>query len=99
MSWSPEEIETVWQRGLEVFNYDRALWRKDECGAWIHRTDYGRRDSQYGWEIGPITSQEPGGTDALSNLRPLHWQNNALESDGRLKCAVKASGNENIAAS
>jgi hypothetical protein len=36
-----------------------------------------------------------GGTDALSNLRPLQWENNASKGAGRLKCAVTAKGDKN----
>ncbi len=96
MSWTSEQIEAVWQKGTPVANNDPAVWRKDECGAWIHRPNYGNRNSQYGWEIDHITSQDHGGSDAPSNLRPLQWQNNAAKSSGRLKCAVTASGTANV---
>jgi HNH endonuclease len=48
-----------------------------------------------GWEIDHITSQDHGGTDALSNLRPLQWKNNASKGAGRLKCVVTAKGEKN----
>lgn len=93
MSWSDEMIQKVWEKGSVIAENDKARWRKDECGAWIGRTEYGNRDSQYGWEIDHIS---PGGSDQLSNLRPLQWQNNVEKSDGRLKCNVAASGNGNV---
>ncbi len=71
---------------------DKHRWRKDECGAWIGRQDYGNRDSEYGWEVDHLS---PGGTDQVSNLMPLQWQNNIDKSDGRLKCNVTASGKHN----
>lgn len=85
----------VWNKGKTVSNNDPAVWRQDECGAWINYASYGDRKSQYGWEIDHITPQDHGGTDALSNLRPLQWQNNAAKSSGRLKCAVTAKGEDN----
>jgi hypothetical protein len=92
MSWDEQTIQKVWEKGSPVSGYDSTKWRKDECGAWIGRQYYGDRTSQYGWEIDHIS---PGGPDAVYNLRPLQWQNNVDKSDGRLKCNVTASGNQN----
>lgn len=85
-----ETIKKVWAKAVGT----DADWRKDECGAWIYRGSYGIR-SDYGWEIDHITPVSKGGSDALSNLRPLHWRNNVKKSDGRLACALRALGNEN----
>ena len=93
MAWSDEMIQKVWEKGKEVSGNDPNVWRKDECGAWIGRQQYGNRDSQYGWEVDHIA---PGGADILSNLRPLQWQNNVDKSDGRLKCNITASGKVNV---
>lgn len=69
-----DTIEGVWSTAATVSGNDPALWRKDEWGAWIHRLDYGRRHSDFGWEIhDPDHSHRGGGP--VSNLRPLHWQN------------------------
>lgn len=93
MAWTEEMIEKVWQKGKTVTGYDSSKWRKDDCNAWMSRTDYGNRQSAYGWEIDHIS---PGGSDTLSNLRPLQWQNNVDKSDGRLKCNVTSDGNKNV---
>lgn len=92
-NWSEADIQSVWEKGCEVSGNDPDKWRKDECGAWIGRSAYGNRHSQYGWEIDHIS---PGGPDILSNLRPLQWENNVDKGDGRLKCNVTASGKDNI---
>ena len=94
MAWSEEMVQAVWEKGSPVGTNDKGRWRQDECDAWIGRDEYGDRQSEYGWEIDHIS---PGGSDSLSNLRPLQWQNNIRKSDGRLKCAVVASGENNIA--
>lgn len=86
-------IQQVWNKGQIVDNNDPNEWRKDECGAWIHRSDHGNRNSQYGWEVDHIN---PSGNDSLSNLRPLQWENNANKSDGRLTCPITSSGVNNV---
>ena len=93
MAFSEEIIQKVWEKGKVVSSNDPNVYRKDECGAWIRRNQYGNRNSQYGWEVDHIS---PGGSDTLSNLRPLQWKNNTDKSDGRLKCNVTASGTENV---
>lgn len=93
MSFSENMIQDVWEKGTVVTNNDPQKWRKDQCGAWISRSLYGNRKSQYGWEIDHIS---PGGEDKLSNLRPLQWQNNVDKSDGRLKGYITAEGTENV---
>ncbi len=95
MAFDQATIDSVWRKGAIVNGVDSNEWRKDECGAWIAYNHYGDRNSIYGWEIDHITSQEHGGGDELSNLRPLQWQNNASKGSGRLVCVVTAHGNQN----
>lgn len=92
-NFSDDTIQRVWEQGKAVANNDPNIWRKDECGAWMNRQSYGNRNSHYGWEIDHIS---PGGSDILSNLRPLQWENNVDKSDGRLKCNITASGTDNV---
>lgn len=93
MGVSEETIQKVWEKGKIVSNNSPDVWRKDQCGAWIKRTEHGNRDSQYGWEIDHIS---PDGGDSLSNLRPLQWKNNVATGEGRLKCPVTAQGTRNV---
>jgi hypothetical protein len=92
MSYTDETVLEVWERAMSVENNDSSIWRKDECGAWIQRTMYGDRHSQYGWEIDHLQAQGP---DHVSNLRPLHWKNSTGTGDGRLICRVTSSGVDN----
>ena len=90
MSFSDDVVQKVWGKGAIVPGYDPNVWRKDQCGAWIGRTQYGNRNSEQGWEIDHIKPEADGGGDELSNLRPLQWQNNASKQDGRLTCPIRA---------
>lgn len=73
-------IEAVWTKGRVIFGYDRNVWRQDDYGGYMRRSDYGNRDSEYGWEIDHIVTIANGGTDDLSNLRPLYWRNNVARN-------------------
>jgi len=92
----PATIEAVWQKGavLSNPNVDGRTWRKDVCSAWILRSEYGNRNSDYGWEIDHIVTKDDGGSDDLSNLRPLQWENNNLRGTP-FACTIK-SGNQKI---
>ncbi len=95
MAFTDEIIEEVWKKAKTVQNNKPSEFRKDQCGAWIARNQYGNRSSMYGWEIDHITPVSNGGKDILSNLRPLHWENNLSKSNGRLVCSTTSNGTEN----
>jgi len=95
-SYSNENLRAVWAKGQTVAENDPDKFRKDQCGAWMDWDKYGNRDSKLGWEVDHMTPMADGGSDSLSNLRPLQWENNASKSDERLVCVVKASGNQNV---
>ncbi|UKE83666.2 HNH endonuclease signature motif containing protein [Pectobacterium colocasium] len=95
-NWTDKQIQDVWEKGAIVEGISEHFFRKDQCGAWMSRAEYGNRDSDEGWEIDHIKTKSSGGTDILSNLRPLQWKNNAGRSDGRLKTKVTSDGGLNV---
>ncbi len=82
-------LDKIWSKGQIVEGYDSAKIRKDACGAWILRDQYGQPESRYGWEIDHIVPQkvlqEKGVSqnkiDDIHNLRPLNIGNNLSKSD------------------
>ena len=70
-------IQHAWNRGQPTFalGSDPDTWRKDRCGAWMKKSEFGKR-SQFGWEIG-------------ESLIPVHWQNHGAPADNT--CDVTGS--------
>ncbi len=57
-------------------------------------SEYGKTiENGVGWEIDHIKPVSESGTDDLSNLQPLQWENNRLKGDNwpTWKCAKIAS--------
>lgn len=70
-----DKKSSVWHKGHSIPN--RGIgWKKDDFGRVMRFKDYGNRQSEYGWEIDHIKPESKGGTDDLSNLRPLNWKSN-----------------------
>jgi hypothetical protein len=81
-------IEAVWQKATPEAGYTG--FRKDACGASMQRGKYGKTE-KWGWEIDHVKPVSKGGTDDLSNLQPLQWENNRKKGDDypHYTCAVK----------
>ncbi|UXX79795.1 HNH endonuclease [Reichenbachiella carrageenanivorans] len=86
-------VQAVWEKGRVVTGYDPSYVRKDTCGALMQRSEYGNTNSKFGWEIDHVVPVSKGGSDALSNLQPLQWENNRHKSDDYpgWSCKVKAA--------
>lgn len=73
-------INAVWRKGRVIDGYDAAVWRHDVAGSVMRFSDYGTA-GKYGWEIDHIKPVKRGGTDEISNLQPLYWENNRRKGD------------------
>lgn len=86
-------VEAVWRKGTIVVGINPAVRRKDACGAWIDRDQYGVTvDNGTGWEIDHVFAVVRGGSDNLGNLQPLQWQNNRAKGDALPGQWVRAVG-------
>lgn len=90
---SPPPLEdrrkrAAWEKAHPVTGFDPNLTRKDAFGWWIEWAAHGDRESAFGWEIDHSHPTALGGGDGLSNLRALHWRNNA-RLGGLLRSALR----------
>ena len=72
-----ERAKKVWER--EFGDETRV---QDACGTWIEKTAYGDENSRFGWDLDHIVPRSRGGTNAMSNLRPMHYSNNRARGNG-----------------
>jgi len=79
-NWTTEQIQEVWNKGRIEATHDPQHARKDACGHWIQRDQYGT-EGKFGWEIDHIVPVAKGGSDDLSNLQPLFWETNRQKGD------------------
>ena len=74
-------IQKVWEKGRKIDGYDPDIIRKDSCGAWIIRSEYGNTLNIFGWEVDHVYPKSLGGDENILNLRPMQWENNKAKSN------------------
>jgi 5-methylcytosine-specific restriction endonuclease McrA len=79
--WTEQQKLAVWRKGTTIDKYENSIWRRDICGRPMKYSEFGNRNSEYGWEIDHIIPVSKGGHDGIDNLQPLYWGNNAAKSD------------------
>lgn len=90
-------ILNIWEKATKVERYDSNVYRKDLAGAWIKKDDYAK-ESTFGWEIAHVLPPSKGGTDALLNMIPMHWQNNRMKHDDfhTFRTTITSDDNKNL---
>ncbi len=71
-------VLAVWLKATQEPPF--ATFRLDAFGSPIQSGRYGTQD-KWGWEIDHIKPVASGGTDDLSNLQALQWENNRRKGD------------------
>ena len=72
---SKGKIAAVWGKGKPMRGKNPSTWKKDAYGNPIRRGSYGT-NGKYAWEVDHKRPKSKGGSDRLSNLQPLHRDEN-----------------------
>jgi 5-methylcytosine-specific restriction endonuclease McrA len=72
---SKKLIQNVWDKAKLIYGKNPNVWRKDKYDNKIRFSSYGT-EGEYGWEIDHKNPKDKGGSDQLSNLQPLQWEEN-----------------------
>ena len=87
MEFTDVIVQRIWEKARAMPDRDASEWRKDECGAWINRIQYGHMASGYGWKI---ENTSPGSPHGLDHLRPFHCDNSFNRATGKPHCHITA---------
>ena len=87
MKFSDATVQAVWRKARVMPERNADVWRRDQCGAWLHREQYNNDKSEYGWKILKVAA---GGGNYISRLQPFHCGNTFDIANGKAQCHVTA---------
>ncbi|NIO43354.1 MAG: hypothetical protein GTO41_26305 [Burkholderiales bacterium] len=87
MGLSDVIVQAVWEKARVMPEWDPGQWRRDQCGAWLHRKQYNNEQSEYGWKILKVVA---GGGTEVGRLQAFHYGNSYDIANGRAQCRVTA---------
>ncbi|MEO5675350.1 MAG: hypothetical protein ABIQ74_11955 [Chitinophagales bacterium] len=71
-------LEQVWEKACSIPEMDPELFRRDEQGALICKSEYNNETSIYGWCFHHLKPLWEGGNSDLGNVTPLNCTNKIL---------------------
>ena len=77
-------LEQVWEKAGSIPGMDPALFRQDEQGGVIRKSEFNNESSIYGWCFHHLKPVWEGGGSELCNVTPLNCTNKIMTLAGCL---------------
>jgi hypothetical protein len=87
MQYDDAVVDDVWNQASAMADRDPRQWRRDSCGAWLYRDDYGSADSEFGWWIADLSD---AGSGEIPDLKAFHHRNGFDVTNGAALCHMSA---------
>jgi len=75
-------LDDVWEKAGLIPGMDPSLFRRDEQGSVIRKSEFNNESSIYGWCFNHLTPLWEGGNSELVNVTPLSCTNKLLSLEG-----------------